>query len=227
MAFDAATFQARLKSLLPAGWFAQSAPNLDSLLGGLSTTWSWLSDLLDFAQQQMRISTASSNWLDLAANDFFGPEVIRRQNEGDDTFRARISKNLLLSAATRPALIDDIAALTGFAATVFEPSRCGDTGAYGAQATDGTVVPCGFAYGQTGGWGSLNLPCQFFVTISTQPRQGDAMPTGYGDAGGGYSAGSTFYNSMGSIQSQITDLEVSRIIQRLLPINATAWVRFH
>ena len=70
---------ARLRSVLPTGWFPQSPPPplpsatpvLDGLLSGLGAAWSFCFDLLGETALQSRIGTATGGFLDLIAIDFF------------------------------------------------------------------------------------------------------------------------------------------------------------
>jgi hypothetical protein len=226
MQIDAATFAVRLKCLLPKGWFANNAPILGAVLGAFSDPWAWLSQTLTYVASQTRIETASDGWLDLIGVDFFGDSLRRRSGEADEIYRTRIKSSILMDAGTRQSLIDGVGRLTGSIVQVFEPFNCFDTGGYG-----GTDAPSGggggsFAYGSTGGWGSLELPYQVFITIVTGPQEGEPMPIGYGGSRGGYSAGSLVYTSLSQTPGSLTDDDIRQIVKRLLPVNCVAWLRF-
>ncbi len=226
MQIDAATFATRLRSLLPKGWFSDDAPILGALLGGFAEPWAWLSQTLAYVGSQTRIETASDGWLDLIGADFFGSSLQRRFDEADETYKRRVKSNILTDAGTRQSLIDGVERLTGSSAQIFEPSNCSDTGGYGDFNTASRSVGRGFAYGSAGGWGSLKLPYQVFITIITEPEPGEPMPIGYGGSGGGYSAGSFVYNSLSQVPGGMTDDEIRQVVRRFLPINCIAWLRF-
>lgn len=226
MQTDAATFAARLKSLLPKGWFADDAPNLNAILGGFGQSWAWLSQTLAYVGSQTRIETAADEWLDLIGADFFGFSLQRCPNETDDVYKARIKSNILVNAGTRQSLIDGVKKLTGSTAQVFEPSNCLDTGSYGQIDPASGSMGGRFAYGSAGGWGSLKLPYQVFITIITEPKPGEPAPIGYGGSRGGYSAGSLVYNSLTQVPGSLTDEDVRQVVRRLLPVNCVAWLRF-
>ena len=66
----------------------------------------------------------------MGASDFRGTKLLRRAAESDDAFRARLLP-IFRDKATRAALVARLAAISGAAPWVFEPSRPADTGAYG------------------------------------------------------------------------------------------------
>ena len=105
--------------------------------------------------------------------------------------------------------------LTGRAPIVFEPSRPADTGAYGTAA----------GYGAAGGWGSLALPFQCFVTAYRAQGSGIATVAGYGGPSGGYGGGAIEYASLAMIQGQITDADIDAAIARVMPVSSIAWTR--
>lgn len=170
---DQTDMLARLRNALPAGWFPTDAPVLDAALSAPAEMWSWVHGLIEYARLQARISTATGNWLDMAAADYFRDGMPRLTNEGDTAYRARILAGLLPERATRAAVIAVVTALTGRAPVVFEPAHTGDTGGYG----DGTATWRGMAYGAVGGWGSLTHPFQAFIT-AYRPRNGGVATVG-------------------------------------------------
>src|SRR5580658_3900532 len=95
----------RIKSLLPYRWFPDSTPILDALLSGPAWALSFIYSLIQYAQSQTRIATATDGFLDLISYDFFGSNLPRNQQEFDASFRARILATLLRPKATRPAMI--------------------------------------------------------------------------------------------------------------------------
>ena len=135
---DAADMAARMRRVLPTGWFADEAPVLDIVLPGLGAGLSTLYGLIDYAALQTRLATVSDTWLDLAGLDYRGATFLRRPGETDTQYRARLLP-ILRDAATRPALIARLEAITGNVPWVFEPSRPADTGGYG--------IACGYGGG--------------------------------------------------------------------------------
>jgi hypothetical protein len=109
----------RLKENLPP-WFGNNSPNLDALMLGLATTDNYIYQLIQDAQLQTRIHTATGMYLDLASLDFFGGKLPRRPNENDDSYRNRILANLFQERATRHAEYIGLLKLTGRAPLIYE-----------------------------------------------------------------------------------------------------------
>src|SRR5580698_3442021 len=151
---DANDMLGRIKSLLPARWFPDSTPVLDALLSGAAWALSLIYGLIQYAQLQTRIATATDGFLDLISFDFFGTNLPRRAQEADTPFRARILATLLREKVTRNGMIAALVNLTGRTPFIFEPARPADTGAYSVSTS---------GYGVAGGYGSLMLPAQFFI----------------------------------------------------------------
>jgi hypothetical protein len=217
---DANDMKSRLQALLPLRWFPDATPVLSSVLSGLSDGWAWLHAMLGYVSQQTRIATATDSFLDLISQDFLGAALPRRFGETDSAFRARIRHELLRPRATRPALVGELTNLTGRAPIVFEPARPADTGAWG-QA---------LAYGSLGGWGSLKLPFQVFVTAFRPTGTGVPQVAGWGHipahaAAGGWGSGAIEYVSFAMVQSQVTDAEINAAIASTVPVAVTAWTR--
>lgn len=218
---DVADFISRLSSVLPGRWFAEKPPNLSAILRCLATPWSWVYALIDYVSAQTRLAKATDRWLDLFAFDFLGDMMRRKQGESDPSYRARIASMLLPSAATRPAIVAGVAALIGSEPRIFEPARCADTGGYGGASSP---VGAGCAYGQAGGWGNLNLPNQFFITVTRPPTPGTGMLSGYADAAGGLGVGSLSYADLAELPGYVSDQDIQQSLCRLLPVNTTAWL---
>jgi hypothetical protein len=216
---------ARLRTMLPKRWFGEDTPNLTSLLRGLSSSAVWLFSLIQYSAAQTRTNTASGRWLDLLAFDYFGSSLSRRPGETDVVFRGRIKDSLFRDAATRPALLSALTRLTGKAPSIFEPSRPADTGAYGTLINGPNAAVPSLAYGCTGGWGTLDLPNQVFVTISRPPTPLVANISGYGCPNAGYGAGPLSYIELDALIGNVSDSEIQELVAQLLPINATAWIR--
>src|SRR5438132_1479631 len=113
MAGDRDDMLARMRAVLPARWFGDTAPVLDGVLGGLAEMWSLVHGFLRRAILQTRVATAVGGFLDLIAGDFFGWRLRRRAAEADDHYRARIVAELLRERGTRRAVIAAVRDLTG------------------------------------------------------------------------------------------------------------------
>ncbi len=205
----------RLKSMLPTRWFADDTPVLDAVLGGFAATASWTFSLLRAVQSQTRIGTATDRFLDMAATDFFGSRLPRRPSQGDQAYRTRIMQELRRERGTRAAVVSALTDLTGRTPMLFEPTRPADTGAWGMAA----------GYGSAGGWGSLALPFQFFVTAYRPGGAGIAAVCGWGEPAGGYGVGAIEYASLDMLQGQVTDADIDAAIAGVLPAASIAWTR--
>ena len=207
--------QARLRSLLPSRWFPDATPVLDGLLAGLANGWLHVHALVEYAARQTRIATATDGWLDMIARDFFGRRVRRRAREEDAIFSLRIRRELLRERGTRAAVSSVLTDLTGRAPDIFEPSRPADTGAWNGP----------LAYNTTGGWGSLNLPFQCFVTAYRTPASGIAQVTGWNQPAGAWGMGTIEYASLSMIAGQVTDTDIYAAIADVMPAASIAWTR--
>jgi hypothetical protein len=206
---DAGDMQRRLLALLPAGWFGDDAPVLGQLLLGLGNGFSAFWTLLQTVMAQTRILTASGVFLDMIAADFFGSDLVRLPDEPDGAFGERIHEELLRPRGTRAAVALALFELTGRQPAIFEPARTTDTGGY-------TIG--GIGYGAGGGWGSLALPFQFFVTAYRPSGGGIAQLAGYG------TGGIPVYGSLSMQAQRVTDSFIQSSIPPLLPVATTAWM---
>jgi hypothetical protein len=173
---DQEDFVGRLRLTLPSGWFGDTAPVLGGLLAGLGAGWASLYGLLSAIRVQARLATVSDRFLDLACTDYFGGGLARRAGETDDALRSRLMAAMRRLRGTRQSVID-AALVAGYAATVFEPARPADTGAYN--------TPGNLAWGVAGGWGSLQMPLESLVTVRSvgavsdpDAAISDALPAG-------------------------------------------------
>lgn len=215
MTGDREDMAARLRALLPTRWFADAAPVRDALLSGLATVWAAMHDQVAFARRQTRIATATGAWLDMMARDYFGTRLARRRGEADTAYAGRIRAGLLRPRATRAALSAALTELTGRAPELFEPARPADTGAWGLA----------LGYGLAGGWGSLALPFQCFVTAYRPKGSGIETVSGWGMPAGGYGAGAIQYAALSMIAGQVTDADINAAIAESLPVASIAWAR--
>jgi hypothetical protein len=223
MTGDQQDMLSRLKQVLPLQWFPDNTPVLDTLLNGIAWAWAWVYQLLQYVITQARISTAESTWLDLIAVDYFGSRLGRRVGEDDTAYRLRIKDELIRERCTRQAVISSLADLTGEPPIIFEPANPPDTGGYSSIGAMGS----GLAYGVAGGWGSLELPFQFFVTAFRPAGMGIGSVSGWGCSGGGYGQGSLEYASLSMMPGQITDADIYSAITDVLPVGVIAWARIN
>ena len=212
---DAQDMLARLRAVLPSRWHGEAPVVLEAVLAGLADAWVWLHAMLATVRAQARIATAGGAMLDVIAGDFFGPRIRRGRAQGDASFRAAILRELLRERATRPALRAALFDLTGREPAIFEPRRPADTGAWG--------IACG--YGAGGGWGSLALPYQFFVTARRPQGSGIARLNGWGQGGGGWGVGGIAWASLAMIEGQVTDADIHAAAAAVLPAGGVAWLR--
>lgn len=215
---SAADMRARLKMVLPTGWFGDDTPVLDLLLGGVATLWSALYALIGFVRAQGRIATARGPFLDIAARDYFSTRLSRRAGEADAAFGTRIRANLLAPRATRAALAAALTAETGRAPEIFEPFNASDTGGYGANT---------LGYGVIGGYGNLSLPYQLFVTAYRPQVALLGNNGGYGVGPGGYNTAPIAWSDLADDPGLAADADIYAAIAAVLPTNAIAWTRLY
>jgi hypothetical protein len=210
---------ARMRAVLPAGWFPDDAPVLTAILTGFGAVWAQMYSLLAWVQLQTRIAMASGANLDLISLDFFGDDLPRRSGESDSAFEARIERELFRPKGTRAAVVRELTDLTGQAPRIFEPRLTSDTGGY----TMG-----GVGYGAGGGYGSLLLPFQFFVqayfAIATVIANVGGYYAGSGWAGGGYGVGAIEYADIASAPGLIADADIYAGVNNVRPVGTVAWV---
>jgi hypothetical protein len=211
----------RIRSVIPTGWFADQSPVLDALLAGFAASWCGLYALANYALKQTRIGTSSHFWLDLSAFDFFGPALRRLPGQSDESFRGYIQGNLLREKATRRSVISTVESLTGRTPLVFEPAYGRDTGFY---STAGCPLD-GLVYNVCGGWGSLLLPYQIFITAYRPNLVGVAFVSGWGCPSGAYGAGSIEYGDILSMEDQVSNAKIRETISDVLPVSVIAWTR--
>ena len=213
---DQQDFFKRIKALLPR-WFGDAeSPILDAVLQGLAWASSFVHTLFAYAKLQTRILTATDGWLDMIAADYFGNALLRAANQSDASFRARIIINMFRERGTRQAIVKVLEDLTGRTPLIFEPMRPADTGGYGE--------PRGLAYGMAGGYGSMLLPYQGFVTAFRPTGSGIPLIAGYGISTGGYGRPSrAAYGSMGMIQGAVTDADIYAAVDSVKPAGTIVW----
>jgi len=195
------------------------------VLGGFGSVWTGVYGLYLYLLAQLRIATATGGMLDLIAADFFANTLYRRPGEADAPLRARIDREMFRERGTRASVVQVLTDLVGRAPVVFEPAYTYDTGGYAAA---GSGVGSCFAYNRAGGWGSLQLPFQFFVIAfrGTISPIGGVMGQYYGSgwAGGGYGAGAIEYVTPAWYEGTVTDADMEAAVVSVLPAASIAWM---
>jgi hypothetical protein len=204
---------ARLKAVLPVGWFADDTPILDAVLSGIASAWEGMFSLLNSVNQQSRIATASGIFLDIAAQDYFGDALTRRAAEADSAYSVRIQQNLVRTRATRTGVIEALQDLTGRTPAVFEPRNPLDTGVYNIS----------MGYGVSGGYGSMAMPYQFLVQARRPDSLAVSNASGYTVGPGGYNTAPAFYADASEFQGNISDAEIYASIASVVPTSTIAW----
>jgi hypothetical protein len=213
MSIDVASLLGRLKSVLPARWFADSSPVLDAVLTGIASAWVEVFSLLDGVDAQKRVGTANGIFLDIASVDYFGPALTRRVAEADVAYSARIRQNLVRPRATRASVVQMLQDLTGRTPVIFEPRNPADTGGYNAN----------MGYGLAGGYGSMLMPYQFLVQAYRPNNLPVNNASGYAVGPGGYNAAPSFYADIAEFQGNISDAEIYAGIAAVVPTTTIAW----
>jgi hypothetical protein len=221
MTGDQQDMLSRLRTALPTRWFPDDAPILTGLLSGLASAWSWTHDMLQCVVAQTRIATATDIWLDIIAQDYFGSRVTRRAGQSDTVFRDHVRRELFRERGTRAAVVSVLQDMTGRTPAVFEPGNTTDTGGYRSLNGAGG----GMAYGVAGGWGSLGLPFQCFITAYRPTGSGIAVVAGWGGPCGAYGHGAIEYASLAMVQGQVTDADIYTAIADVLPVATIGWTR--
>ncbi|MDR3520439.1 MAG: hypothetical protein P4L54_02370 [Acidocella sp.] len=206
---------ARLKSVLPVRWFADTTPILDAVLTGFAWGWSGLYALLNFVKLQTRLASATGIFLDIAAIDYFGLALPRHAGEGDGAFSTRLRANLVAPRATRAGLVLALENETGRTPVIFEPLNAADTGGYNSYT---------LGYGTVGGYGSANLPFQFFVSAFRPNASPISNAGGYNGGPGGYGILPMFYANISDIPGVVTDADIYAAAAAVLPVATTAWI---
>ena len=213
-----AEFEQRIKSTLPPRWFGDDDTNivLNGVIAGLANGFAFISTLYDYAKLQTRIKTATDDWLDAISTDFFGTRLMRKTGQSDTSFRNRIIVNMFRERATRNAVKLVLEDLTGRTPIIFEPQRPLDTGAYGVTSS--------LAYGLVGGYGSLLLDYQAFVTAYRPTGSGIPLVAGYGVSVGAYSTPSNIqYGSLDMIVGEVTDADIYEAVASVAPAGTILW----
>lgn len=223
MTGDQADIVARLKSILPSGWFPISGPNqtsptpvLDGVLNGIANAGAWLYGLIAYARLQMRIQTSTGGWLDIAATDYFGTKVQRLDFESDAHYRIRILSGLPPVSSTRNAIASVVRKLTGYDPTFVELWVPGDCGAYGLLG----------GYDLFGAY-SGSLPYQGFVSIK-RVYTGLPWVAGYDTPLAAYdkTGGGSMWADLSMAPGYVSDSQVFAAIRAVHAFGTVVWAKF-
>jgi hypothetical protein len=230
---DQADITSRLFRWVPSRWFPSDPGTLvGAVLAGFAAGLAGVYQQIQYAKAQMRIATASDGFLDLIGADYFGTRLPRATAETDAAFRLRIAREVLRPRGTRAAVIRALTDLTGRAPAIFEPNRPLDTGAWGIGTTLG--------YGLAGGYGSLALPDQAFVT-AFRPLGITGLPAvapygvvrnvgagAYGLGGstpGGQADGTAEYTALSQLTGFVSDAQILAAIEAVRAAGTIIWAR--
>lgn len=217
LAFDAASWSLRIRRVLPRGWFAEpgSTPILDGVLAGLGYAHAQLSSWIAFSRLQLRLATATDDFLDGLCADFLGTRVYRADGETDVAFRVRIRREILRTRATRAAMTQALVDLTGQVPLIVEPGNTSDCGGY-------DIGGVGFDAG--GAWGDPGLAFQTFITAYRPHVGGIAGVDGFDGSLGGWDTGAFEYVSPDQV-SGVSDDDIYGVIEATRPAATVCWVR--
>jgi len=208
---------ARLKAVLPNGWFQAPTPFVDAVLSGFATVLSTCYSLIQYAKLQTRIATATDGFLDLVSFDYLGSALPRTAGETDASFRSRILATLLREKATRNGMIKALQALTLRTPDIIEPARPADTGAYGVSTS---------GYGVAGYYGSLLMPYQCFINAYRKVSSGIPLVAGYGISTAGYGVPSRgSYCDLSEVIGAVTDAEIYATVAATKAAGTECWVQ--
>lgn len=221
---DATDILARVKRLLPRGWFSYTAPLRDAIIGGAADLGAWCYTLVGFARSQSRLATAYGVFLDIFAYDFLG-RFLPRRGLNDNTYRALVRATILQERVTRAGMINALTALNTTVPVIFEPWNSYDTGAY--SGIDGVKYgSMGYGVGR-GGYGNMNLPAQTFIRLTRGNPSGVPNVGGYAppqNTPGGYGVGALEFAGPDTLLSGVTNDMIDDLIGKTKPTGSLVWV---
>lgn len=212
---DSNDMLARLKSLVPGGWFAFTAPIRDVVFGGLADSLSNIYVLIVAARAQTRASTSSGWFLDLRAWDFFGTRFMRKVSEPDESFGPSIGAEVTRERVTRKGIVQAIEDLTKTPASIFEPGNPYDTGGFGAQ----------WALNEPrSAIGSDNYPNTIFVSAVEPVGAGIPNLAGLNDPQAGLGPSYFGFADKSLVSGSVTDQDIYDTVNANRAAGITAWV---
>jgi hypothetical protein len=105
--------------------------------------------------------------------------------------------------------------LTGRAPIVFEPLNATDTGGYNVN----------IGYNTVGGYGSVHLPYQFFLTVYRPNNTPISNAGGYNAGPGGYNNAPMFYADAAEFAGSVSDAEIYAAVAAASPTSSIAWTQ--
>jgi hypothetical protein len=215
---DSTDILARIKSNLPP-WFPSSTPVVDAVFTGFSAAAAWIYSLIQNVYQQTRLKTMSGQSLDLFAYDFFGFNGLQRGTaETDQTYQARISKEIFRERATRHGISQALFDLTGQVPNLFEPWNPSDCGGYD--------IPQSCGYDVYGFLGDNTLKYTIFIQAWNPYGEGIPVASGYDDIGG-YNAGWLEYGDQSLVQGPLTSTQLYQCVNANRAAGVTAWLQIN
>ncbi len=172
-------FAARIRSVLPAGWFpaaptggaVEQAPLLAAVLQGCGYGFSVMWDWLTYLVASLRLDTSSGIMIDLWADDFFGYGAFPRLvtdgvTESDADYIARIKSHGLGSQSpVRANIVGAITVSVGIAPQVVEPQNATDC--KGLASMSDVAAGGGYGYGTSGlRFGTMRRSALAFITTN-------------------------------------------------------------
>lgn len=218
---DGPRFAARLAQLFPRGWASDDARqtgNVYSLLLTLGNQLQVTQEEVQYALAAQRLQTETFPELDDASLDFYGGTLPREPGQTDTDYADEIIANLFQPAATRTALFNALAALTGFAPRMLEPWNVYDTGSWRNLSywnVDTVANPAR--------WGNGGLRYQGFIETAPPsiPAIGPNNPIlAWGD--------SAYWNVPGyffGIIAPVNENAINDLINRLRAYGTVVWVK--
>jgi hypothetical protein len=118
-----------LISLVPESWTEgrakQRGGNFWLIISMIAQTIGWAREAVINSRKQLRLMTATGNYLDRFGRDYFGSEpgirLPRKSGEADNTYRHRVMAEILREKVTIQGVIQSVQELTGGSVGVFEP----------------------------------------------------------------------------------------------------------
>lgn len=210
---DQSDMLTRLQRLLPTGWFGDDNPIRDAMLTACAEALAWAYSLYIYAKAQTRIKTASDNWLDLIALDFFGTNLVRYSNQTDSSYLNRILINIFRERTTRAGMRQVLLDLTGREPLIIEPACPQDVGCLGQTMYLGTAP-----------LGSISTPYQAFVTAYRPTGNGAGNWPGINTTAFGLATTSGLVPDS-QLFPDVSDADIVAAIEATKPYGTTIWYR--
>lgn len=120
----------------------------------------------------------------------------------------------------------------GYSVTSYIPTTTATATRASDSLTSTPISAGGLAYNTIGGYGSLLLPFQYFITAYRPSNGAAANVAGYGSslfAGmpGGYGVGSIEYINISTVNANVSDQGIFDVINDVKPAATLAWVRLN